>query len=219
MARALPRSRSRRRGHALPQPVGAGGDIVPALAGLPLSTIESVGPLPPHRAAPLRARRDEPLRAGCADVHRDRHGCRRGARGHAAARRACASASPPATTRRTIAIGASIACSGPCLTVVERGIDGQPRLLRRGGLDARRWRAPHAAPGRPGTRVNLERSLKLGDELGGHHRHRPYRRRRHDRRTARRGRHGALHLRGAGRPSPATSPRRAPSRSTARRSR
>ena len=66
----------------------------------------------------------------------------------------------------TIAIGASIACSGPCLTVVERG-DREPRLLRRRGLDrdagAHQPRHVDAGP-----RVNLERSLKLGDELGGH---------------------------------------------------
>ncbi len=67
----------------------------------------------------------------------------------------------------TIAIGASIACAGPCLTAVERGIEGNraffdveasPETLARTTLGA--WAA--------GTRVNLERSLKLGDELGGH---------------------------------------------------
>jgi riboflavin synthase len=67
----------------------------------------------------------------------------------------------------SIDIGASIACSGPCLTVVERGT-----------TDNRGWFAVDAAAetlavttvGRwkPGTRINLERSLKIGDELGGH---------------------------------------------------
>jgi riboflavin synthase len=66
-----------------------------------------------------------------------------------------------------IAIGASIACGGPCLTVVERGVSGDrsyfdveasPETLARTTIGA--WA--------PGTRVNLERSLKLGDELGGH---------------------------------------------------
>jgi riboflavin synthase len=66
-----------------------------------------------------------------------------------------------------IAIGASIACSGPCLTVVERGISGNrsyfdveasPETFARTTIGA--WA--------PGTRINLERSLKLGDELGGH---------------------------------------------------
>jgi riboflavin synthase len=67
----------------------------------------------------------------------------------------------------TIAIGASIACSGACLTVVDRGTKG-----------GRPWFAVDAAAetlavttlGRwkGGTRVNLERALKIGDELGGH---------------------------------------------------
>jgi riboflavin synthase len=66
-----------------------------------------------------------------------------------------------------IAIGASIACSGVCLTVVERGgepgnawfaVDVSAETVSRtaGGL----WRA--------GRRVNLEPSLRVGDELGGH---------------------------------------------------
>ena len=62
-----------------------------------------------------------------------------------------------------IAFGASIACAGCCLTVVERGADwfaadASAETLARTTLG--RWA--------PGTRVNLERSLKLGDELGGH---------------------------------------------------
>lgn len=66
-----------------------------------------------------------------------------------------------------IAIGASIACSGPCLTVVaagprERGswfeVDVAAETLARTTAGA--WRE--------GTRLNLERSLKVGDELGGH---------------------------------------------------
>jgi riboflavin synthase len=67
----------------------------------------------------------------------------------------------------TIAIGASIACSGPCLTVVERGaskgrrffdVEASGETLARTTLGA--WT--------PGTRVNLERALRMGDELGGH---------------------------------------------------
>jgi riboflavin synthase len=67
----------------------------------------------------------------------------------------------------TIDIGASICCSGCCLTAVERGRDGNrayfdveasPETLSRTTLGD--WRA--------GTRLNLERSLRLGDELGGH---------------------------------------------------
>lgn len=63
----------------------------------------------------------------------------------------------------TIEIGASIACSGVCLTVVEKGddwfaVDVSAETLARSVLGA--WQA--------GTRVNLERALKLGDEMGGH---------------------------------------------------
>jgi len=67
----------------------------------------------------------------------------------------------------TIAIGASIACSGICLTVVARGrqvgraafsVDGAAETLR--VTTAGTWRR--------GTKLNLERSLRLGDELGGH---------------------------------------------------
>jgi riboflavin synthase len=67
----------------------------------------------------------------------------------------------------TIALGASIACSGPCLTVIAAGprdagcwfeADAAAETLARTTLAG--WRA--------GTRVNLERSLKIGDELGGH---------------------------------------------------
>lgn len=67
----------------------------------------------------------------------------------------------------TIALGASIACSGPCLTVSGCGprpggawfeVDVAAETLSR--TTAGTWRE--------GTRLNLERSLKLSDELGGH---------------------------------------------------
>ena len=67
----------------------------------------------------------------------------------------------------TIALGASIACSGPCLTAVaveptEGGcrfsVDAAAETLARTSVGT--WSV--------GTRVNLERSLKVGDELGGH---------------------------------------------------
>jgi riboflavin synthase len=67
----------------------------------------------------------------------------------------------------TIALGASIACGGPCLTVVDVG-------AREGGcwfdVDAAAETLALTTVGawEPGTRVNLERSLKIGDELGGH---------------------------------------------------
>jgi riboflavin synthase len=63
--------------------------------------------------------------------------------------------------------GASVACCGVCLTVVDTGEE-----------DGRTWFAVDAAAEtlslttvgrwRHGTRVNLERALKIGDELGGH---------------------------------------------------
>ncbi len=67
----------------------------------------------------------------------------------------------------SIDIGASIACSGVCLTVVERGragnrqffaVDAAAETLRM--TTAERWRR--------GTHLNLERALRMGDELGGH---------------------------------------------------
>lgn len=66
-----------------------------------------------------------------------------------------------------IDIGASIACSGVCLTVVDKGhdddgdwfaVDASAETLSLTSLGA--WAE--------GSRVNLERSLKVGDELGGH---------------------------------------------------
>ena len=63
----------------------------------------------------------------------------------------------------SVAIGASIACSGICLTVVDKGegwfaIDASAATVSRtaSGL----WQS--------GARLNLERALKVGDELGGH---------------------------------------------------
>jgi riboflavin synthase len=63
----------------------------------------------------------------------------------------------------SIPIGASIGCSGCCLTAVEVGdgwfaADASAETLSRTTLG--RWHV--------GTQVNLERSLRLGDELGGH---------------------------------------------------
>ncbi len=62
-----------------------------------------------------------------------------------------------------IALGASIACAGCCLTAIEVGedffaVNASSETLSRSTLGA--WRV--------GSRINLERSLKLGDELGGH---------------------------------------------------
>jgi riboflavin synthase len=67
-----------------------------------------------------------------------------------------------------IAIGASIACSGVCLTVVEVGPD--QRRSSRFAVDVSAETLARTTLGgwRVGTPVNLERSLKIGDELGGH---------------------------------------------------
>jgi riboflavin synthase len=67
----------------------------------------------------------------------------------------------------TIAIGASIACAGCCLTAVAVG--GAPGA---GWFEveaaAETLRLTHVGGWQAGTRVNLERALKIGDELGGH---------------------------------------------------
>jgi riboflavin synthase len=62
-----------------------------------------------------------------------------------------------------VAIGASIACAGVCLTVVDKGADWF-------AVDASHETVGRTAPGRwaVGRRLNLERALKVGDELGGH---------------------------------------------------
>jgi riboflavin synthase len=67
----------------------------------------------------------------------------------------------------SIDIGASIACSGICLTVVERGRTGN-RASFAVDAAAETLRMTTAGTWRYGTRLNLERSLRLGDELGGH---------------------------------------------------
>ncbi|MBB5686849.1 riboflavin synthase [Sphingobium boeckii] len=63
----------------------------------------------------------------------------------------------------TVDLGASIACSGVCLTVVDKGpgwfaVDISGETVSRTARD--QWTA--------GKRLNLERAMKLGDELGGH---------------------------------------------------
>jgi riboflavin synthase len=67
----------------------------------------------------------------------------------------------------TIAIGASIACGGVCLTVVARGRDGNRAWFAVDAADET-LRVTTVGGWRRGTRVNLERALKVGDELGGH---------------------------------------------------
>ena len=67
----------------------------------------------------------------------------------------------------TIDIGASIACSGVCLTVVARGRDGNRGWF---AVDAaaETLRVTTVGQWRDGRRINLERALKVGEELGGH---------------------------------------------------
>ncbi len=62
-----------------------------------------------------------------------------------------------------IALGASIACSGICLTVIASGegffkVQASPETLSK--TTAKRWDV--------GSKVNLERALRVGDDLGGH---------------------------------------------------
>lgn len=68
----------------------------------------------------------------------------------------------------TIDIGASIACSGVCLTVTSLPSEGSNERW----FEVEAWeealRLTTASTWTPGTRINLERALKLGDELGGH---------------------------------------------------
>lgn len=71
--------------------------------------------------------------------------------------------SPAFLANPPVALGASIACSGVCLTAVDLGgdwfaVEASAETLSKTTLGG--WQA--------GTRVNLERSLKMGDELGGH---------------------------------------------------
>jgi riboflavin synthase len=67
----------------------------------------------------------------------------------------------------TIEIGASIACSGVCLTATDRGRRGN-RGYFAADAAAETLRVTTAGTWQRGTRLNLERSLRLGDELGGH---------------------------------------------------
>lgn len=82
-------------------------------------------------------------------------------RGDLRARIACARETAEA------ALGASIACDGVCLTVVNRGVDDGRGWFE---VDVSAETVARSTLGdwAPGTRINLERSLRVGDELGGH---------------------------------------------------
>lgn len=68
----------------------------------------------------------------------------------------------------TVAIGASISCGGVCLTVTALPEHGSNARW----FEVEAWeealRLTTAADWKSGTRINLERALKIGDELGGH---------------------------------------------------
>ncbi len=68
---------------------------------------------------------------------------------------------------KSIALGASIACSGPCLTAVEMGSDKGQAFFE---VDAAAETLARTTVGqwKVGTHINLERAMKIGDELGGH---------------------------------------------------
>jgi diaminohydroxyphosphoribosylaminopyrimidine deaminase/5-amino-6-(5-phosphoribosylamino)uracil reductase len=75
----------------------------------------------------------------------------------------------------TIAIGASIACSGICLTVIAKGendgkSEGDGKRVRWFEVEtaAETLRLTAAKDWQVGTRLNLERAMRMGDELGGH---------------------------------------------------
>jgi riboflavin synthase len=67
----------------------------------------------------------------------------------------------------SIDVGASIACGGVCLTVVARGKAGNLGWFSVEAA-AETLRLTTVGNWRRGTRINLERALKIGDELGGH---------------------------------------------------
>ena len=66
-----------------------------------------------------------------------------------------------------IALGASISCSGVCLTVVAREADAAGSRFSVDISEETR-RATSLGKWTPGTKINLERSLRVGDEIGGH---------------------------------------------------
>src|SRR4051812_15757016 len=67
----------------------------------------------------------------------------------------------------SINIGASIACNGVCMTVVTARANGNKTLFEVDAA-AETLAATTVGDWSPGTRVNLERALRVGDELGGH---------------------------------------------------
>ena len=102
-------------------------------------------------------------RRKCDDVHRHCQRRRDGGQAQAVG----ASPSPAATSDKSLEEGASLACDGCCLTLVDVqkakegrvfAVEASNETLARTTLFA--WQE--------GRRINLERPLTLGDELGGH---------------------------------------------------
>ncbi len=65
------------------------------------------------------------------------------------------------------AIGASISCSGVCLTVISASLHNE-KLTFKAQASAETLRLTTTGDWRSGTAINLESALKVGDELGGH---------------------------------------------------
>ncbi len=68
----------------------------------------------------------------------------------------------------SIALGASIACGGPCLTATSVGTDAGGRTVFTVDVSSETLARTTVGAWKAGTRINLERSLRQGDELGGH---------------------------------------------------
>lgn len=67
-----------------------------------------------------------------------------------------------------IDLGASIACSGVCLTVIEKGAEGAQNWFDVEISAETTSKTNIGAKWQAGSKINLERALKVGDELGGH---------------------------------------------------
>ncbi|MFG1393231.1 riboflavin synthase [Xanthobacter agilis] len=68
----------------------------------------------------------------------------------------------------SIALGASIACSGVCMTVTSVTASGPRKTVFTVDAGPETLAITTVASWQPRRRINLERSLKIGDELGGH---------------------------------------------------
>ena len=66
-----------------------------------------------------------------------------------------------------IDIGASVCCSGVCLTVINKGVDGAEDWFA-ADVSAETMGLTTLSGWTEGSAVNFERALKMGDELGGH---------------------------------------------------